>query len=828
MSLRPLHRRPHPEPWPVTRPHPRSNPPGRPARLNLLVEKCRQAERREDWLAAETLWRSAIVLDDGLAAAHTGLATALRRQGRVTEAEAVLHNAVTQLPPDPEHLQVYAELAHMRQDWVAAEHRWQIMREHFPHIWYSYTGGAVALREQGRNAESVALLVDGTPRFPWEPAFPQELARLAADRADWPAAEGLWRAALAFDARPWWVHSELATALANQGKLADAETVLFDAQAAHPTEVVLFAFHARLADQQQNAEEGERRWRIVRERFPAALDGYANQAEALRTLRRFDEAEAVLRDATARFPGRSAVQQALARHAEALYDWAAAAQHWLAALAIDPDLTAARSSFAGALVKLGRPDDAEAVLLDRQSSHPADIACRIAYACLAGDRADWETAATRWRVVVQTFPDRPEGYQGLSRSLREVGRTGDAAAALNEGLRRFPASEALLLEIAALARHAGKTEEALHVLTLVRQHFPRLVVAYSHATEILRSTGRFDEARDLVAEMTTILPDHWAVRREAGLLAEARDDWAGAVAHWTAMARRYPYMEQPSVRLHDALLRLAEIDAEAADNAASALTVALPDDPLRSLAMGFESLGGRGPGGGCEFGLFQRACGAEPLGLLRWASVGPDQLIACLDSRFDGIGSLETTEIFVGEEGADRLGGERNWPEGRWPGGLGPGRHRPGALWPGGLRPGGLRPGGLWDVRDTRSGIVLHTFVPVQCVPHDRLLALMRRRLAYLRDRLISALVNPAKMFVFQAADRHPTESELDDLGRAIRSYGPGGLVCILAADAEHVPGRLDRRSPGVQVGYLDFASQEEYRSRMRAWLGLCRKVRSN
>src|SRR5436309_528289 len=43
---------------------------------------------------------------------------------------------------------------------------------------------------------------------------------------------------------------------------------------------------------------------------------------------------------------------------------------------------------------------------------------------------------------------------------------------------------------------------------------------------------------------------------------------------------------------------------------------------LQNLALQFESLGGTGHG--CEFGVFQRSLGVEPLGLLRWADLGPD------------------------------------------------------------------------------------------------------------------------------------------------------------------------------------------------------------
>jgi len=274
------------------------------------------------------------------------------------------------------------------------------------------------------------------------------------------------------------------------------------------------------------------------------------------------------------------------------------------------------------------------------------------------------------------------------------------------------------------------------------------------------------------------------VWRAVGLLTEARDDWAGAVAHWAEMEHRFPNIGDQSVRLHGALLRLAEINPVAADTAVARVQgVVLEDDALRTLALSFESLGGCGPGGGCEFGFVQRSCGAEPLGLLRWAFMTPERLITCLGDRFEGIGSAETTEIYQ----------EKDHP--------------------------------LWDMRDTRGGFAMHTFVSVKEVTHERMTVLTQRRLSYLKHKLIADLENPTKIFVFKAADRHLTQAELEALGRGIRCYGPGELLCVLASDAEHRPGEVQIRAAGIRVGYLDFTSLEDRQLRTQAWLALCRTV---
>ena len=57
---------------------------------------------------------------------------------------------------------------------------------------------------------------------------------------------------------------------------------------------------------------------------------------------------------------------------------------------------------------------------------------------------------------------------------------------------------------------------------------------------------------------------------------------------------------------------------------------------IPEIALKFESLGEN-----CEFGLFQRRCDAEPLGLLRFSSTFMRNLIRGIDSGFDGLGAIE-------------------------------------------------------------------------------------------------------------------------------------------------------------------------------------------
>ncbi|PPQ30133.1 hypothetical protein CCS01_19735 [Rhodopila globiformis] len=194
-----------------------------------------------------------------------------------------------------------AEQAAMAGNWAAAELIWRAIRTHIPEYWPSYTGGADALRQLGRLDEARQLLDQGAALFPRERSFPMELGRLAMIQGDWCEAETYWRTALTFDIRPWWVYTELAGALEQQGRLEDADAVLHEARirADERNEITLFTYPALLASRRGDWTAAALRWAEARERFPSATEIRERHQEALARLAEHDPAayQVVLRDA---------------------------------------------------------------------------------------------------------------------------------------------------------------------------------------------------------------------------------------------------------------------------------------------------------------------------------------------------------------------------------------------------------------------------------------------------------------------------------------------------------------------------------------------------
>ena len=201
--------------------------------------------------------------------------------------------------------------------------------------------------------------------------------------------------------------------------------------------------------------------------------------------------------------------------------------------------------------------------------------------------------------------------------------------------------------------------------------------------------------------------------------------------------------------------------------------------PLHDLMLTFESLGQN-----CEFGLVQRQCQAEPLGLLRFSSTPLPQLLEALDARFDGMGTAETTSVKVSANGREYM------------------------------------------VQDSRFGFVYHAWVNAGEMSPDDVTRRELRRVPFLVRKLLEDLEAGEKTFVFKGMGAMP-EEEVFPLAMAIRRYGPNTLLFVTLADAEHRAGTVEARGPGFRVGYVDrFAPGDNAHDLMLSqWVKVCRET---
>jgi hypothetical protein len=201
--------------------------------------------------------------------------------------------------------------------------------------------------------------------------------------------------------------------------------------------------------------------------------------------------------------------------------------------------------------------------------------------------------------------------------------------------------------------------------------------------------------------------------------------------------------------------------------------------PLHELMMQFESLGEN-----CEFGLVQRRCGAEPLGLLRFASAPLPVLLAGLRERFEGLGEPSEIDIQVSENQQEYL------------------------------------------VVDKRFGFLYHPWVLVGEADPEEIRQREVKRLPFLRRKLLEDLDEPHKMFVYRGMRQQPQVLVMR-LVEALRTYGPADLLWMTLHDKEHPPGIVEAVAPGLLKGYIDrFAPGENAHAlSLDCWITLCRNA---
>ena len=206
------------------------------------------------------------------------------------------------------------------------------------------------------------------------------------------------------------------------------------------------------------------------------------------------------------------------------------------------------------------------------------------------------------------------------------------------------------------------------------------------------------------------------------------------------------------------------------------------DNDLRSLVLGFEALGDD-----CEFGLFQRRSGAEPIGLFRFATVGsPRNLIDLLDSSFEGLGDAEFTYL-------DRL------------------------------------ECGEYLIKDRRGYYWMHTFTRADTVDAEVFIRQQVRRINYLKQKLIEDLTVAEKIFVYKGTHKRLTDEDLFGLHRAMRRFGTNALLGIRLQDEDHPAGMIEVLADDLMVGYLDRMAHAEAAKGFSpdVWLTLLRQARA-
>ena len=197
------------------------------------------------------------------------------------------------------------------------------------------------------------------------------------------------------------------------------------------------------------------------------------------------------------------------------------------------------------------------------------------------------------------------------------------------------------------------------------------------------------------------------------------------------------------------------------------------------LMLNFESLGQS-----CEFGLLQRRCGAEPLGLFRFSSTFLDHLQRGIDCGFVGLGESDSIGIHLTTHPTN--------PE--------------------------------FYVTEKNYELLYHTYVYAGQATPDGVHAQQTRKLQFLKRKFLEDIQDGQKIFVRTCRREFNAAEEMIPLFMALNRDRANILLWVVYADETHPTGSVESIATGLFIGYIDTFAPEADASNLSvdAWLSIC------
>jgi tetratricopeptide (TPR) repeat protein len=540
--------------------------------------------------------------------------------------------------------------------------------------------------------------------------------------------------------------------LVRQNRIAEASAMIEAALKRTPRHRMVLASAAEIADRAGNLDVALQRWELVRKFNPERPDGYVGALRTIRRYSRLDLAPPIVEEGLMRVGDDAEFLAEAAKTAAGSYNHAKAHEFWQRAVALNPE-NAGYALFAVTA----------AALADAAGSMPRPAQLKLIIQGLEDHH--------------NRFPDHIPAYTSHINTLRDLGQLDEANRLCDAISQRFPNDLPLFLARMSLRDDAQQYDVALQETTAFRERVSRSAKVEAAYIRALSRAGRTQDAEQIAAEARTLYHADRDILLEFARIASRQADWNECVARLREASSLLPNDRVIARELQVSQLQQGETDTQPAPATPAGEPVANP------LYDRFESLGGTGMG--CEFGLIQRSMGSNSVGLLRWASTNPTELITALETEFEGVGADEFTVVTT----------------------------RPFAL--------GSQE---YITRDRRYGMVAHTFIKTSEVPADRMYQQTCRRQRFLRGKILEDLRAAEKIFVYRP------ESLIDDetisaLHRALGRYADNAMLCVMRAHDAYEGGFLRVLRPGLYVGYVSrFARDPENTagSDVASWTAIC------
>ena len=280
----------------------------------------------------------------------------------------------------------------------------------------------------------------------------------------------------------------------------EVEALLVRGQGKHPNDPYFAQGLADVALARGDHDTAIARCAALRKRWPSVVQGYVVAAEALMAKNSLPEAEALAEQAIRLFPEDMLGYLEYARVADKRGDWEQVYER-SRPLREQFNYSGGFIGSATALIKLGRYDEADALLEESRVKFPTDPAVGTEFARSAQARGDFPEAAKRWTRLVERFPLQIHALLDAAQALEQLGFPADAESILREAVERFPTEGRPASDLGALLMRCKNYTGAVDVFAGLRAALPDDQWPYIHGAEALQALGREDEANALMREL---------------------------------------------------------------------------------------------------------------------------------------------------------------------------------------------------------------------------------------------------------------------------------------------------------------------------------------